>query len=165
MSEPRIETPLSFCVDGGETWIGDATEKPVTLEEITAELDQLRDEVGRLERELSEARAWSESDAPLEIDDEVKAVKPSRDPNPVHAICWRKAQEYVSAKRSKYALVDLLSWAMIGRCKAERERDIAKGALLRIEKVCSSGPMHQQEKRQILDIARQLKVKDSNNGK
>lgn len=136
MSEPRIETPLfianGFLWDSGYGPERFDRGRIVTPEAVSAELDRLRDEVGRLERELSEARAWSESDAPLEIDDEVKAVKPSRDPNPVHAICWRKAQEYVSAKRSKYALVDLLSWAMIGRCKAERERDGAREALREI---------------------------------
>lgn len=65
------------------------------------------DRIAELEAEVERLKAWTDADQPLPEDAEIKAHHPIE--NRSNA-AYVDAQRMVSAKRSKGALVDLVSW-------------------------------------------------------
>lgn len=91
-----------------------ATERASEILRLEGMLDAKRDRIAELEAQLKEALAWSEEDEPLPEDAAIEAAHPSNMASPTKADWhrWNEALRMVSKKRSKYALVDLVNWAL-----------------------------------------------------
>lgn len=75
-----------------------------------------------IEAAVTDSRAWSAEDAPLPEDAAIRAAHPLRTGDQA---LYLEAERLVHAKRSKYALVDLVNWLLYKRKKAvadERQR-------------------------------------------
>lgn len=90
------------------------------LSHAVAKMDALLAKVQELERDLEAARQWTEEDQPLPEDEAIEAARPMRTQR--HDL-YHEAMRMVGAKRSKYALVDLVNWLLAEREAARRERD------------------------------------------
>jgi hypothetical protein len=75
---------------------------------LEADNARLRAELDTYTRALK-APAWSEDDQPLPEDDEIKKAHPLNNGN---FDTYQEALRLVCAKRSKYALIDLVNWLL-----------------------------------------------------
>lgn len=76
---------------------------------------------------VKEERAWTDEDKPLPEDDAIAAVFPTRiDTSAAHAM-YAEARRLVGAKRSKFALIDLVNW-LLHRIEASKT-EVPSGCL------------------------------------
>lgn len=109
-----------------------------------SELCRRNQAVAKLERELTEsraelaaARAWTDDDQPLPEDDAIIDAGPPLSHDPKTFSNFIEAIRLVSAKRSKYALIDLVNWILVReerqRLRADKWRKDAEELAHRIE--------------------------------
>lgn len=90
----------------GKTPRTDAVWSDPNTEEMPARMHELCLE---LERELAEATSWTDEDKPLPEDAQIDAAHPLETNDYAR---YTEALRLVGAKRSKYALVDLVNWLL-----------------------------------------------------
>jgi len=84
---------------------------------------KLEREIISLRAELAKAKEWTSEDEPIKEDKEIEAVHPVNvEDEKVHKV-YEEALRMVGAKRSKYALVDLVHWLLWRIEGLEKERD------------------------------------------
>lgn len=98
------EADITECLRASHGWMD-----PKVRHDAAAEIERLR-------AELLDAQEWTDSDQPLPEDREIDAAHPlhsrgGADYAEVHQI-YSEALRMVGAKRSKYALVDLVNWLL-----------------------------------------------------
>lgn len=96
----------------------------VRFERLTGEtsvetVKTLRARIKDLEEQLARATEWSEDDKPVPEDEAILSVHPATCENPNHDL-YIEAMRLVGAKRSKYALVDLVNWLLVRLSKYEK---------------------------------------------
>lgn len=97
----------------------DCAENHYTAEEGRA----LEARIAELEAQLKQAQEWTDEDKPLPEDGQIDAAHPLQSGE--HKL-YAEAVRLVGAKRSKYALVDLVHWLLLRIETYERQKRFLK---------------------------------------
>jgi hypothetical protein len=86
-------------------------------------IEELEAENSALKAQLATDLKWSKEDEPLPEDAQIHAAHPQNkdEATPSDWARWQEALRLVSKKRSKYALVDLVNWALTQRDDARQQ--------------------------------------------
>lgn len=93
---------------------------------LERELSEAKARVAELERELATTKSWTDSDQKLPEDEAIMEAHPVGSKLTTADTIYLEAIRLVSAKRSKYALVDLVNWLLarisdLSRNQCEKE--------------------------------------------
>lgn len=119
----RLDTDeLVVWVRPEEMFFSNVNDRPrftlLSKETSKTRIAELEAEVEHLKQQLVAKTAWSEDDRPIPEDNAILDAHPATCEKPDHEL-YVEAMRMVGAKRSKYALVDLVNWLLVRLKHAE----------------------------------------------
>lgn len=120
LSEPGYVDALRGACEGVRALIPEEFWNKLNEDEDYDQIEALPDAMRKYIESLTQ---WSEEDKPLPEDAKIEAAHPTRSGE--HKL-YAEAVRMVGAKRSKYALVDLVNWLLLRIETYDRQKSIVK---------------------------------------